>query len=253
MVPIIVWAMFTILILLHELGHALTARALGLPCERIIVGIGPRWRWLSLRFRVAGIPISIRPLPFGGGAYVNEEGAALWKRALVVAAGPAVSVAVGVALLVAALGNPGWRMAVMMIERLPAAIAHTLWKVALLAPQPAAHAASTGAVPLQGALAMAGVLSVLLGVSNLLPFSPLDGGRLLGFSLVVLRVPVPVRVGVAYMGLGGVLLAMAPAVPGGWPGELVLVGASVGTGLVLRRVLPEPAIAWVAGQCGMPR
>jgi membrane-associated protease RseP (regulator of RpoE activity) len=253
MVPIIVWAMFTILILLHELGHALTARALGLPCERIIVGIGPRWRWLSLRFRVAGIPISIRPLPFGGGAYVNEEGAALWKRALVVAAGPAVSVVVGVGLLWVGLGGGGLRLGLILIERLPVAIVQALWNVARIAPQPVAHAAPAGAIPLQGALAMAGVLSVLLGVSNLLPFSPLDGGRLLIFALAALRAPVPVRVGVAYMGLGGVLLAMAPAFPGGWPGELVLVGASVGTGLVLRRVLPEPAIAWVAGQCGMPR
>jgi len=52
----------TLCILVHELGHALAALALGFRVRRVVIGVGPLVRRLNL----AGARVEIRAAPFGG-------------------------------------------------------------------------------------------------------------------------------------------------------------------------------------------
>ena len=104
-------------VLLHELGHALTARRLGVP--------------------IAGIELNF----FGGAAKMTRLPRSPRDEIVIAAAGPAVSLALG------ALG-----LGVGML---------TGWSFALLI----------------------GTINVVLGVFNLLPALPMDGGRILRAAL----------------------------------------------------------------------
>jgi membrane-associated protease RseP (regulator of RpoE activity) len=90
------------LLALHELGHALIARALGIPLERVVVGFGrPLFRW-----RAGGLPIEVRAIPLEG--FVRFSPAQLHERsgvqrALIYFAGPGAELLV-LALLVALVG-----------------------------------------------------------------------------------------------------------------------------------------------------
>lgn len=87
------------LIAIHELGHALVARALGFRVHEIVLGFGPE----LLRLRVLGAPMTVRLWPAGG--YVvpapRDLRHARIKSAAIYFAGPAAELAlVGVMLLV---------------------------------------------------------------------------------------------------------------------------------------------------------
>ncbi len=100
----------SLLIVVHEAGHYLAARASGMRVERFSVGFGP----VILSFRRAGTEFAISALPLGG--YVKIAGMAAgegddpedralfanqpaWRRFLVILAGPAMNY--GAAILVA--------------------------------------------------------------------------------------------------------------------------------------------------------
>jgi hypothetical protein len=95
---------------LHEAGHALTARSLGLHSFGVVVGFGRVW-WSG---SVWGIPVEWRAVPAGAvtrAAHVRAEGAR-WRMALFAFAGPAANALAAAAAwpLLGALESrgPGW-------------------------------------------------------------------------------------------------------------------------------------------------
>ena len=65
---IVLWVTYLGSVLLHELGHALVARAVGLHPIVLVSGTGPR-----LRARVAGIALNLGLVPAGGLVRVVSE------------------------------------------------------------------------------------------------------------------------------------------------------------------------------------
>ncbi len=98
----------SLLILLHELGHFLTARMFHVPINEFAVGMGPKL--LSKRSRRSGIVYSLRLLPIGGYvSMVGEDEASddpnalnrkpVWQRMIITSAGAITNMVVGVLLM----------------------------------------------------------------------------------------------------------------------------------------------------------
>jgi regulator of sigma E protease len=110
---------FMVLIVLHELGHFTAAKLVGMRVERFALFFPP----LLLRKQIGETEYAIGALPFGG--YVKISGMSpaedlpdevrtrayhaqpVWKRVVVIAAGPAVNLVVGFVLLVVYFGAIG--------------------------------------------------------------------------------------------------------------------------------------------------
>lgn len=92
---------WVLLLVLHEFGHALMARALGWRVEGIAIGIG-RVRWAG---RCLGMPVEVRTLPLAGFALPRPVtlGFPRLKHFLIYAAGPGVEL-LAVALLALLIG-----------------------------------------------------------------------------------------------------------------------------------------------------
>ena len=122
LVVLVVVAAFGLLVVVHELGHFLAARAFGMRVERFSVGFGP----VIFRRQRAGTEWVISAMPFGGyvriagmapgddvreddpGSYGNH---AAWRRFVVILAGPAMNWAAAVVLAFAMLLTLGFREA----------------------------------------------------------------------------------------------------------------------------------------------
>ena len=100
---------FSVFIMIHELGHFLVARAVGIHAEEFSLEIGPR----LLKISGKETEYSLRVLPIGG--YVRFLGedesssdprafnnAKVWKRFLVILAGPVMNLLLAVVLFSAA-------------------------------------------------------------------------------------------------------------------------------------------------------
>jgi Zn-dependent protease len=136
-------------VLLHELGHAVTARRLGVP--------------------VAGIELHF----FGGAAKMVGQPKTANDEVLIAAAGPAVSFALGIAGMIASV--------------------------------------SMGALGLDAAATLfqlLGWINVIIGVFNLVPALPMDGGRILR-ALLTRKVPFVRATEIAVRIARGVALALA--------------------------------------------
>jgi regulator of sigma E protease len=102
---------FVALIVLHEAGHFFAAKAVGMRVERFSLFFGP----LLLKFRRGETEYGIAPLPFGGyvkitgmnphedippevvpRAYYNQP---VWKRIVVILAGPAMNLLIAFAIV----------------------------------------------------------------------------------------------------------------------------------------------------------
>jgi regulator of sigma E protease len=119
-----------ILILIHELGHFLVARWVGVGVERFSIGFGPvllRWRGKETEYCLSAIPMGgyvkmlgeENPLEGGGSLPYDPKKAfalkPLWARFLIVFAGPAMNfvlAALIVAVVLATAGRPVWPPAV---------------------------------------------------------------------------------------------------------------------------------------------
>ena len=116
-----------ILILIHELGHFLVARWVGVGVERFSIGFGPvllRWRGKETEYCLSVIPMGgyvkmmgeENPLEGGGGALAYDPGKAfalkpLWARFLIVFAGPGMNFVLAALifmLVFATVGRPVW-------------------------------------------------------------------------------------------------------------------------------------------------
>src|SRR3984957_5101594 len=102
---------FAVLIILHEAGHFTAAKAVGMRVERFSLFFGP----LLLKFRRGETEYGIGPIPLGGyvkitgmnpnedippearpRAYYNQP---VWKRVVVILAGPVVNIAIAFAIV----------------------------------------------------------------------------------------------------------------------------------------------------------
>ena len=100
---------FGVMIFVHELGHFLVAKRVGVTVHAFALGFGPR----VFGFRRGGTEYAINALPFGG--YVRMAGEDLdaeadagsfrvksvWQRMAVIAAGPGMNLVLAIVLLMA--------------------------------------------------------------------------------------------------------------------------------------------------------
>jgi regulator of sigma E protease len=110
---------FAALIILHEFGHFVAAKAVGMRVERFSLFFGP----LLVRFRRGETEYGIGPIPLGGyvritgmnpteeipeevrpRAYYNQP---VWKRVVVILAGPAVNLLIAFFVLFAIVWSQG--------------------------------------------------------------------------------------------------------------------------------------------------
>jgi regulator of sigma E protease len=110
---------FAALIILHEAGHFAAAKAVGMRVERFSLFFGP----LLVKFRRGETDYGIGPIPLGGyvkitgmnpheeippevvpRAYYNQ---AVWKRVVVILAGPAVNLVIAFGLLLGIFWSQG--------------------------------------------------------------------------------------------------------------------------------------------------
>jgi membrane-associated protease RseP (regulator of RpoE activity) len=203
-----------LIILWHELGHLIAAKLLGVGVQELSVFLGPRLFW----FRLGTTRYTVRLLPLGG--YVDpvdwsdvedmEElpevekamvkdhrrwlaGQPLWERVAMFAAGP------GINLLTAAV--------ILLLVGMPAQWSGNLWTVMSAAWNAEAREAVLGYAQRSGEvhwldcfsglrvgwnlgaasfLRHIAVLNLFLGLLNLLPLLPLDGGKIV-FELMTFR------------------------------------------------------------------
>jgi regulator of sigma E protease len=110
---------FAALIILHEFGHFLVAKAVGMRVERFSLFFGP----LLVRFRRGETEYGIGPIPLGGyvritGMNPNEElgpevaprayyNQPVWKRVVVILAGPAMNLLIAFFLMLAIFWSQG--------------------------------------------------------------------------------------------------------------------------------------------------
>ncbi len=181
-------------ILIHELGHLIAAKRLGIPVERFSIGFGPRL-W-SIRRQETEYRISLLPL----GGYVlpkmeSEEdffAIAPGKRILFSLGGPVINILAALplfAILNIRDAGFGFRALtiepvlqtvstlVRMIESIPHLFAspENLRGVVGIVSEGAQFA---GTDPLR-VLSFLALISLNLALFNLLPLSPLDGGKVL--------------------------------------------------------------------------
>jgi regulator of sigma E protease len=193
----------SLVVIVHEFGHFLAARRAGVPVYEFSIGFpfSPR---IATLYRHKETEFTLRLLPLGGfvrfSAVGDEDAHHLFdssplSRASIIAGGPMFNVVFAFLMFIPAfMGRDGGSM----IQAMQSS-AHTVWIVVagtfsmighFLAGQSgmasisgpvgiavmAGQAASGGLVDL---LFFTGVLSLSLGIMNLMPFPGLDGGQLM--------------------------------------------------------------------------
>ncbi len=153
-------------VLVHEVAHALAALRVGAPVKEVAVGFGPRL--FSRRF--GATTVSLRPILLGGFAAIDMEALPPQRRAPVLLAGPFANLLLGLLLLprrvtLVAPPDPAGGEAE-PIQRVQ--ISGVLGAMALLA-------RVRDAATLRS---LAGQINLSVGLTNLLPLMPLDGGHL---------------------------------------------------------------------------
>jgi regulator of sigma E protease len=117
---------FAALIILHEAGHFVAAKAVGMRVERFSLFFGP----LLVKFRRGETEYGIGPIPLGGyvkitGMNPNEDIPAearprayynqpVWKRVFVISAGPAVNILIAFGIVWALLLSEGQQTPVVL-------------------------------------------------------------------------------------------------------------------------------------------
>lgn len=191
---LLIAAVLGLLITLHEFGHLLAAKLVGIPIARFSVGFGP----ILARFTRGGTEYRLAAIPLGGYVLPAIEDEAeflaipLRRRALFFLGGPAANIGVavlGFALLNALVhGVTLHGSFVAPFSQTAAASSAILMAIPKLFTAPEAMSGIVGIVVGGGqfvgldparALQFTIMISLNLAVLNLLPLPILDGGRLL--------------------------------------------------------------------------
>lgn len=112
---IVALLVFSVIVIIHEFGHFLLAKANGITVTEFSLGMGPR----LLSFTKGGTRYSWKLLPFGGSCMMlgedgEEEGdgsfgsKSVWARISVVAAGPIFNFILAFVLSIFIIGNIGY-------------------------------------------------------------------------------------------------------------------------------------------------
>ncbi|MDO4321090.1 MAG: RIP metalloprotease RseP [Lachnospiraceae bacterium] len=126
---IIALLVFSVIIIIHELGHFLLAKINGITVVEFSLGMGPR----LFSFDAGGTKYSLKVLPFGGSCMMlgedeDDEGEgtfgskSVWARISVIAAGPIFNFLLAFVLSIFIIGNIGYDIPVLLgvSEGLPA-------------------------------------------------------------------------------------------------------------------------------------
>lgn len=185
------------IILVHELGHFIAARRVGIPIEIFSIGFGPtiwRTRRGQTEFRIAAIPLGGYVLPM-----VDDEAGldryTLRQRLLLAAGGPLASLIYPwICFIILGLASAGFapnllwdslqsifRIGLAMIHGIGMAITHpqALSGVVGIVAEGGRFAGSD----LHRLLTLSAMLSINLAIFNLLPLPALDGGKILLYIL----------------------------------------------------------------------
>ena len=191
------------LVLIHETGHFLVARLCKIKVNEFAIGFGP----LIWSKKTEKTNYSLRLIPLGG--YVNmlgeeerseEEGsfskASIPKRIAIVAAGGLVNIIFAIVLFIilvtiitgnlgtAILSSGNFIMA--MVESIKLLFTGGVTVDNLMGPIGISEvvAQTSGLIDFFYIMAL---ISMSLGVTNLLPFPPLDGGKILIYIIEAIR------------------------------------------------------------------
>ncbi len=196
-------AIFTAVVLVHELGHFIAARRAGVPVYEFSIGFPFSPKILTL-FKHRETVFTLRLLPLGGFVSFSKDGdeeatdlfgASIGHRALIMSAGSLFNITFAFLLFIAvfAMGKH------LSVSDAIVASAKTVWSIIAGTVDfiskafsghgsweglsgPVGIAAIAGQAASKGFLNLAyftGMLSVSLGIINLIPFPALDGCQLL--------------------------------------------------------------------------
>ena len=211
-------AVFTIVVLVHELGHFLAARRAGVKVYEFSIGLPFSPRIITL-FRHRETEFTLRLMPLGGFVSFSKDGdeeaedlfgASIGRRALIMSAGSLFNIGFAflIFILVFAMGKH------MPVPDAIAASAKTVWSVitgtldfiikalsghgsweGLSGPMGiAAIAGKAAAKGILNLLYFTGMLSMSLGIMNFIPFPALDGGQLVMLLIeTIKRKPLSLR------------------------------------------------------------
>lgn len=112
---VLAFLVLSIIIIIHELGHFIVAKASGVTVKEFSLGMGPR----LLKFTRKGTMYSIKLFLFGGSCQMlgedednNSEGSfnskSVWKRIAIIAAGPVFNFILAFVLSVILIGKTGY-------------------------------------------------------------------------------------------------------------------------------------------------
>jgi len=162
-------------VLLHEVAHAVAARRAGGVVREVGVGFGP----VVARCRIRGVDVTLRPVPIGGFAAIDVEKLPPRRRATVLLAGPLANIAAGLLLRQMAGFPAGGRSGPGPVglpgQTRPVEVGGLLAAMVMLR-----RAAAAGPRSL---VRTAGDINLSVGLANLLPIVPLDGGHLVAAQL----------------------------------------------------------------------
>jgi len=188
--------LLSLLVVVHEAGHLIAARLMGIPISGFSVGLGPKlWsrRWGRTEYALRAFPLGGFVVP--GIADESEFRAIpLKRRVAYFLGGPLANLAVAVPLFGVLNGIKGgstfYSIAVAPFGQVLAFCGQMLSFIPQMFAQPAALSGVVGIVVQGGQLAKSGMLlelaislSISLAVLNLLPLPVLDGGQILMGSL----------------------------------------------------------------------
>jgi len=167
---------------LHEAAHAVMAVRAGGKVKELGIGFGPQLARTRIRTKAGEIPVVLRALPLGGYAAIDVDEIPPQRRIPLLLAGPLANIAAGLPLMLA-LRNEAVPLPLDGDRRV--GVAGLIGTVSALL-----RAAGRGPAAV---LQLAGAINVGLGIMNLLPIYPLDGGHLAMAYMERRGIPKPAR------------------------------------------------------------